>query len=90
MYISFGTFFGQGIVPASQHGVKQCNQNMESDIYGNTALTLAPDLQKPSNPTNLLLYSQLSKKESLVQWCKISINQQYDIEQEYELEENFH
>ena len=24
---------------------------MESDIYGNTALPLAPDLQKPSNPT---------------------------------------
>ena len=24
---------------------------MESDIYGNTAFSLAPDLQKPSNPT---------------------------------------
>ena len=24
---------------------------MESDIYGNTALPLAPDLQSPSNPT---------------------------------------
>ena len=46
LYISFGTFFGQGIAPASQRGVKQCNQNMESDIYGNTALPLAPDLQK--------------------------------------------
>ena len=54
LYISFGTFFGQGIAPASQRGVKQCNQNMESDIYGNTALPLAPDLQKPLNSTTLL------------------------------------
>ena len=46
LYISFGTFFGQGIAPASQRVVKQCNQNKESDIYGNTALPLAPDLIK--------------------------------------------
>ena len=67
LYISFGTFFGQGIAPASQRGVKQCNQNMESDIYGNTALPLAPDLQKPSDPTGffrsdtniVLLFRQL-------------------------------
>ena len=32
LYISLGTFFGQDIAPASQRGVKQCNQNMESDI----------------------------------------------------------
>ena len=50
LYISFGTFFGQGIAPASQRGVQQNNQNMESDIYGNTALPLAPDLQSLQTP----------------------------------------
>ena len=52
LYISFGTFFGQGIAPASQRGVKWYNQNMESDIYGNTALPLAPDLQNLQTPQN--------------------------------------
>ena len=47
LYISFGTFFGQGIAPASQRGVKQCNQNMESDILRQHSLPLAPDLQNP-------------------------------------------
>ena len=42
LYISFGTFFGQGIVPASQRGVKQCNQNMESDILRQHSLALSP------------------------------------------------
>ena len=50
LYISFGTFFGQGIAPASPRGVKQNNQNMESDIYGNTALPLASDLQSLQTP----------------------------------------
>ena len=48
LYISLEAFFGQGIAPASQRGVKKYNQNMESDIYGNTALPF-----KHSNPTNL-------------------------------------
>ena len=61
LYISFWTFFGEGITPASQRGVKQCNQNIKLDIYGNTALPLAPDLQKPSNPT----YSKLSSDETV-------------------------
>ena len=55
LYISFGAFFGQGIAPASQRGVKQCNQNMESDILRqHTALPLPPDLQSlqiPPSPT---------------------------------------
>ena len=42
LYISFGTFFGQGIAPASQRGVKQCNQNMESDILQQHNLALSP------------------------------------------------
>ena len=42
LYISFGTFFGQGIAPASQRGVKQCNQNMESDILRQHSLALSP------------------------------------------------
>ena len=42
LYISFGTFFGQGIAPASQRGVKQCNQNMESDILRQQSLALSP------------------------------------------------
>ena len=50
--ISFGTFFEQGIAPASQRGVKQYNQNMESDILRQHRLPLAPNLQKLSNPTN--------------------------------------
>ena len=41
LYISFGTFFGQGIAPASQRGVKQCNQNMESDILRQHSLALS-------------------------------------------------
>ena len=50
LYISFGTFFGQDIAPASQRGVKWNNQNMKSDC--NTALPLAPDLQKLQTPQN--------------------------------------
>ena len=46
LYISFGTFFGQGIAPASQRGVKQCNQNMESDILRQHGLALSPWLSK--------------------------------------------
>ena len=42
LYISFGTFFGQGIAPASQRGVKQRNQNMESDILRQHSLALSP------------------------------------------------
>ena len=42
LYISFGTFFGQGIAPASQREVKQCNQNMESDILRQHSLALSP------------------------------------------------
>ena len=42
LYISFGTFFGQGIAPASQRGVKQCNQNMESVILRQYSLALSP------------------------------------------------
>ena len=42
LYISFGTFFGQGIAPASHRGVKQCNQNMESDILRQHSLALSP------------------------------------------------
>ena len=41
LYISFGTFFGQGIAPAIQRGVKQCNQNMESDILRQHSLALS-------------------------------------------------
>ena len=47
LYISFGTFFGQGIAPASQRGVKQCNQNMESDILRQHSLALSPWPSKP-------------------------------------------
>ena len=42
LYISFWTFFGQGIALASQRGVKQCNQNMESDILQQHSLALSP------------------------------------------------
>ena len=35
------TFFGQGIAPASQRGVKQNNQNMESDILRQHSLALS-------------------------------------------------
>ena len=42
LYIFFGTFFGQGIASASQRGVKQCNQNMESDILRQHGLALSP------------------------------------------------
>ena len=36
---------------------------MESDIYGNTALPLAPDLQKPSNPTDLPIHKLASNNQ---------------------------
>ena len=53
LYISFGTFFGQDIAPANQRGVKQCNQNMESDILRQHGLALSPWPSKPSNPTEI-------------------------------------
>ena len=53
LYISFGTFFGQGIAPASQREVKQCNQNMESDILRQHSLALSPWLSKPSKSHKL-------------------------------------
>ena len=46
LYISFGTFFGQNITPASKRGVKQCNQNMEQH-----SLALSP---RPSKAFKLL------------------------------------
>ena len=61
LYNSLGTFFGQGIAPASQRGVKQCNQNMESDILRQHSLALIPWLSKPSNPT----YSPSSRANSV-------------------------
>ena len=46
LYVSFGTFFGQGIAPASQRWVQKCNQNMESDILRQHSLALSPWLSK--------------------------------------------
>ena len=51
LYISFGTFFGQGIAPAINVGWNSVTKIWSQISYGNTALPLAPDLQKPSNPT---------------------------------------
>ena len=42
-----------------------------------------PD-QDAATMNNRLLYSQLSNKEALIQWCKIRIILQYDIEHEWE------
>ena len=47
LYISFGTFFGQGIAPASQREVKQCNQNFGVRcITATHSLALSPWLLK--------------------------------------------
>ena len=45
-----GLSLGKALRPPVNVRVKQYNQNMESDIYGNTALPLAPNLQKPQIP----------------------------------------
>ena len=42
LYISFGTFLGQGTATTSQRGGKVCNQNMESDILRQHSLALSP------------------------------------------------
>ena len=75
LYISFGTFFGQGIATASQRGVKQCNQNMESDILRQHSLALSPwpskPLLNPTTPSRLELQSgpgRHARLRSLRQW----------------------
>ena len=77
LYISFGTFFGQGIAPASQRGVKWYNQNMESDILRQHSLALSPWPSKTFNPTSILYVSVTffpSLKYNFIAFCSSKVS----------------